>query len=60
MSYALSLAQQAIAWLGIVHVVELLPSVYGTPLPRALSDLAREIQADARENPEVDNEVSRA
>jgi len=51
LSYALSLAQQAIAWLGIVHVVELLPSVYGTPLPRALSDLAREIQADARENP---------
>ncbi len=48
LSYALSLAQQADAWLGVVHVVELLPGVYDTPLPRALSDLAREIEADAR------------
>jgi hypothetical protein len=31
LSCALSLAQQANAWLGIVHVVEPLPSVYGTP-----------------------------
>ena len=31
LSYALSLAQQADAWLGVVHVVELLPDVYDTP-----------------------------
>jgi len=49
LSYALSLAQQADAWLGVVHVVELLPGVYDTPLPRALSDVMREIETDARQ-----------
>jgi nucleotide-binding universal stress UspA family protein len=49
LSYALSLAQQADAWLGVVHVVELLPGVYDAPLPHALIDVAREIEADARQ-----------
>jgi nucleotide-binding universal stress UspA family protein len=48
LSYALSLAQQADAWLGLVHVIDLLPRRDDTSLPLSLDQLAREIDTDAR------------
>jgi len=49
LAYALSLAQQADAWLGVVHVVDLLPGIFDTALPKALQDLERELETDARQ-----------